>query len=414
MKFEDCKSIKFWMAGIANRSESTKATYLAHMKRFCKAVGHDPDELYEMRKQDLKSEDEREHYRMENMLKVHISELEKQGKSIATLKNRYASVRSFFDYNRVKLDLRRADAPSGESIGKNPAEKAQIKKMIDVADPFKFRCLVSFLKDIGWRLSDVLTLKWGDINDMDDGYWNFKKITKKKKVKANGFVGPETTELMKLYRNKRERAGEVITDNSPLFLSEKDGGHYKSLTFVSWKISNIAELAGARNVSAHSLRKYFQHTLEAPELHIQKTWIKQMIGKKLNPGDAPYVEHRTEKLFQAYKRAYEQLSLIEVVKSEDAEINNLINLAIARGMPPEKATRLREVWRSKKMIPRECAKDLHEKLKSLDEGKTEPNGGCANGHNCQKIVSEDELPTCLANGWRVSAVLPSGRVVVEK
>jgi len=34
--------------------------------------------------------------------------------------------------------------------------------------------------------------------------------------------------------------------------------------------------------------------------------------------------------------------------------------------------------------------------------------------DCQRIVSEQELPTLLAEGWRVSAVLSSGKIVVEK
>jgi len=410
MKFEEYESVKYWMAGIANRAESTKIHYLRQMKRFCRAVGYNPDQLYKMRKRDLEGKDDRAKYRMENMLKTHISDLEKQGKSIGTLKNSYAAVRSFFEYNRVKLDLKRADAPSGEGIGKEPADKTEIKRMVDVAEPFKFRCMVTFLKDIGWRLSDVLALKWGDINDMGDGYWNFKKVTRKEAVLANGFVGPETTDLMKLYRNKREQAGEVITEDSPLFASRR-GGHYKSLPAVSTKISDTAQLVGAKNVSAHSLRKYFQNTLETPELHIQKTWIKQMMGKKLNPGDKPYVEHKTEKLFQAYKRAYEKLRLIEIVKPEEEKALEAMKELYAKITGKDPA-RLLIVERSRRWRPLEFKEqmELFSKEIEKEKRKTATNGGFA---DCQRIVEEQELPTLLAEGWRVAAVLPSGKVVIS-
>jgi len=34
--------------------------------------------------------------------------------------------------------------------------------------------------------------------------------------------------------------------------------------------------------------------------------------------------------------------------------------------------------------------------------------------DCQKVVVESELEQYLARGWRVQAVLPSGKIVVEK
>jgi hypothetical protein len=38
---------------------------------------------------------------------------------------------------------------------------------------------------------------------------------------------------------------------------------------------------------------------------------------------------------------------------------------------------------------------------------------CSDGEHCQKIVSEDELPQLLANGWTYVATSPSGKVVVS-
>jgi len=59
------------------------------------------------------------------------------------------------------------------------------------------------------------------------------------------------------------------------------------------------------------------------------------------------------------------------------------------------------------------SKRLAPKVKSLlEEFKTATNGGCMNG-NCQRIVSEEELPALLAEGWRVVTALPSGKIVVS-
>jgi len=55
-------------------------------------------------------------------------------------------------------------------------------------------------------------------------------------------------------------------------------------------------------------------------------------------------------------------------------------------------------------------------LKAMEETcftKTATNGGCADGVNCQRLVSEEELPNLLAHGWKFVATLPSGKCVVS-
>jgi len=335
-------------------------------------------------------------------LKKHIADLEKEGKSTGTQQQRYASIRSFFDCHYARLELLRTDYPSGESIGKEPADRSQIKLMMDVADPLQYRAMIAFLKDCGWRMGDVLKLKRGDVTDVGNGYWNFKKLTKKEKVVANAFVGPEATELMTLYLQKRERAGEKIMEESPLFLSEK-GGFHKSVPWVSEKISQIAKAAGAKNVSAHSLRKYFQNTLENPELHIQKTWIKQFMGKKLNPADAPYVEHRMEKLFEAYKKAYDYLrafqptSLEELAKRQ--EVVEALTNKLMRGEPFDEEDK-------------ESIKRYHIVLKQKEIPKKLTNGGDCGAEFEQ--IPEQSLLAYLRQGWRIECRLGNGEVIVKR
>lgn len=52
--------------------------------------------------------------------------------------------------------------------------------------------------------------------------------------------------------------------------------------------------------------------------------------------------------------------------------------------------------------------DIKELLKA-----TKTNGGMFYETNCQRIVSEEELPSLLVKGWSVAAVLPSGKIVVS-
>jgi hypothetical protein len=62
------------------------------------------------------------------------------------------------------------------------------------------------------------------------------------------------------------------------------------------------------------------------------------------------------------------------------------------------------------------ATTLPDQVKVLEE-ITERGGrkkdDCSDGVNCHRPVSEEELPTMLAQGWHVVAVLPSGKIVVS-
>ena len=64
---------------------------------------------------------------------------------------------------------------------------------------------------------------------------------------------------------------------------------------------------------------------------------------------------------------------------------------------------------SKDAISEEIEQLKRERLRP----KTSTKRGCANGENCQKIVNEIELEKLLVKGWRVAAVLPSGKIVVS-
>lgn len=432
--FKRQKSIVFWLKSIANRSDSTKREFLYKMRSFCSWIDKTPDELYAMRAADLKNDDERERHSIENELKSYIAYLKDKGRSYGTMKGAYAAVRSFFEYNFQRLDLRRGDAPSGESIGKRQPEKSEIRDLMDTAKSVRDRALLSFAKDCGWRLGDISSLTWGDIKDLGEGFWNFKKLTQKRKILGQGFVGPETTKLMLLYRKLRERGTlkirngkghggippEIISDSSPLFVvyGRRAGRNFKPMRAkrMSFVISNAADDATLEEISAHSLRKYFQAQLEDPKLHIRSTWVKQMMGKKISGSEFPYVEKRMVKLFQAYKSAYSNLVLIEEVLDEsERRIQAILDAADLADLPKEKIAEIRHIVTRQrgKVTPEEVIEMVREvKLEGYVTKPTKKKEDC-NG-DCQIVIAEDQLDKYLVKGWRYIAQLPSGRLVIER
>ena len=75
--------------------------------------------------------------------------------------------------------------------------------------------------------------------------------------------------------------------------------------------------AGIKKVSAHSLRRYFQTTME--EANINVNWIDQMMGHELVNCRGAYSKPTDEQLETAYRKAYNNLRIypkIEPVHKE--------------------------------------------------------------------------------------------------
>jgi len=305
-EFRKHESIEFWMDQLATRRKSTREAYLGDFRHFCEWLGQNPDEILDQRKKEMKNYDQEKKHHYEVKLKRYIANLNEKGLSFATQKSKYEAVKSFFASHYVRLDLRRTDAPSGESIGSRIPEKSEVRRMMDLAPDLKWRALISFLKDCGWRIGDVRKLTWGDLKKPEENWWYCVKVTEKEKVRGVGIIGPETTELLTLYKKQREERGEKVQGDSLLFPS-RFGGVLR-VEPISLQISRLAKTANAENVTAHSLRKFFRANLE---LHVPNTWIKTMMRKKIAGSTGAYTENRPEKLLEAYKKAYDALRLEE-------------------------------------------------------------------------------------------------------
>jgi len=114
----------------------------------------------------------------------------------------------------------------------------------------------------------------------------------------------------------------------------------------------------------------------------------------------------------------------KTVADKEQIIENLIISAVAQGLPLEKAQEMRNIFQAGAFKPEEAAVEIRkaieqfkgkEEQKKRSEPETATDGGtrCTNGVHCQRIVAEEELEPLLMQGWRVAAVLPSGKIVVS-
>jgi len=218
----------------------------------------------------------------------------------------YAGIISFFALNEYPLSMRRSDRPSGDKIGSRIPEKSELVKLVNRAKSRRTRAVILFLKDSGLRISDVVRLRWTDIQDMGDGFYGFTLITQKSKVKASPFIGPEASEALEQLPRKNDRIFQV----APRYLS-------MAITIL------VKEAGLADGLTAHGLRKYFNTELEAAR--VPKEYRYAMMGKKVSV----YDENRQRRLFEVYRENYDNLRIFgvvnqdEIVKQQGEEIKDL-------------------------------------------------------------------------------------------
>ncbi len=212
---------------------------------------------------------------------------------------------------------------------------------------------------------------------------------------------------------------------------------YRRLGNIIWELEHNAGV----DFSLHDARRYVQTALE--EAGIPESWARKIRGRKVVGSVAPYSQPEIDKLREAYRRALPYLMFVEKPTISEGDLRIKTHLDGLRGFLPEEViNELEKKYLGKPpeeaipkisleaeavqriadregidlregayMIPKDAIKrEMKEIRKERTRPKIQTNGGRA---DCQRIVSEEELPSLLAQGWRVSAVLPSGKVVVE-
>jgi integrase len=338
-----------------NKAEGTKYNYLRYFKQFLSFVNMTADQVLEQRVKDVADPNRKIQRKFESLFKAFLAEQKKKDYAPLTLQTIYASVRSFFEAHYYPLIMRKSDYPKGDSNGAKRATKEQIFKAINFTARKKpiTTALILTLKDSALRVSDMRLLKCDIILDNPDAkIIPIQRITKKTKLLAKTFIGEEAITALKAYLDKRRKGSrivkpETITRDSPLFRTWTTGKvKPMSRTNMSTLVRNAFLRVGIKRVSAHSLRRYFQTTME--EANVNVNWIDQMMGHELVNCRGAYSKPTDEQLETAYRKAYKNLRIypkiepiekdtpqkIQVIETGTQEI---FDVAEARTMTEAKA-----------------------------------------------------------------------------
>jgi integrase len=210
--------------------------------------------------------------------------------------------------------MRKNDYPKGESNGQRKATKEAIVKAIEHRTSRTIPTLkpvLLFLKDTGMRIGDARAMYAKEIYDQIQSNPKVISInirTEKQHITQQTFIGEEAIQALKEYFELRQKGSqkvkpETITEKSPLFRTWRSRQIKRiSRSGLSGLIYNAFRRINEAKMSAHSLRKYTQTTLE--EANVNANWIDLIIGHVLPNSRGAYSLPDNEKLKEAYVKAY--------------------------------------------------------------------------------------------------------------
>lgn len=338
-----------------------------------------------------------------------------------TVRPYFYGVKYWLEANGVDVEvLKDIVLPSGTRVmtEDRAPTKDELRQILGFAH-IRDKAATEIAATSGLRLNTIATLKWGDmvLNPKtlyaeatgDDP--TMPAIIKVKpqmgrKTGMSGrkyftFITPEAKKTLLQYRAWRERKGEEVTAESPLIASihgEQYGGSTQAGSEI---MSDSLQAAWTRllkksgldqkshkwhELHFHTLRKFFE--TQCINAGVRRAYIEFWLGHKGEYLDDSYFRANLKEHVEEYLKVVGNLSLFELPPSlepeETSEIKSFLRELKEKGMSPDQVARL--------MI------DSHERREEED---------------CQRIVTEDELPKLLREGWCVVATLPSGKIVIE-
>jgi integrase/recombinase XerD len=182
-------------------------------------------------------------------------------KSPHTQKQRVAVVKSLFKFAVKKKyvaanpadDLKSIEAHN--KISERYLSQEEVFRMIDRTSDFRNRTVLKVLYGAGLRVSELVSLNWGSVQEREEGQGQITVVGKRNKKRTVGLSAGVFQDVLKL-------KPEDAFDSDPVFISRIQGRI--SIRQAHLIVSQAALRAGiARKVSPHWLRHSFcSHALD--------------------------------------------------------------------------------------------------------------------------------------------------------
>lgn len=394
--FSDDKATTEWLDSFESK-KNTQNTYATGWRRFLEYAGMTGDQILADRKGDHDFRWERKTLDFKRWMVEGARQLKHPEKKLGEHAGRTAatSVEGFFSFYRMSLKFRRSESAMIREAKRKQEDyrfsKEDFKRMVDVADlTEKYVILVG--KSFGLRAGDFLRLTRGDLEtyiSREPPIFIGEYMTQKEHEPAFPFIDSDAKPVIQNMLKAMDKNGRVASNERIL--------KFKNEIQLSRVLLRAADRAGIKygnkNVRFHCLRKFLADRLS--NWMSSEKW-KQIVGKAVP--ESAYVS--PDQLREDYMKAVPETALAETGLEERLKKNE----AIARIQG--------KLLTDKPLTPDDYKGVTRYNIRLGKRREKPKTKDCADSEHCQKIVGEAELPGLLAGGWRVAAVLPSGKVVV--
>ncbi len=342
---EKYESVQYWFKGLSKTSIKNYRSEFPDFLDWLKKQGLDlnPDELIELRKQDLKEEDKRRQRRFEKLVEEYYRELyDDPDVAEYSAYSKLRTARSFFGRNHYALEYRKGDlpTPTPKEVEYVPTND-DVRTMWEVANSKRDQALLLSLYQTGLSEQDVGSWdleKFLPVLKSKDHYFEYYRG--KTKILVQGCLGEDAVVALKQYLTIRENPTE-----GPVFVSRGGGrgggkaGDPIDTRRINEIIQGLAKLADLpENFKTKYLRDAFRAKCEEAEIPSDTT--ERMMGWKLGGAKSHY---RLPKpvIVKAYRKAYPLLTINGSVRpsekyaSQIAEFNAHLLKIISTSSDPK-------------------------------------------------------------------------------
>jgi integrase len=202
----------------AQRSDATKRNYAYSILKFMEYLNigsYNVDSL-------LKDQDYTK--KIQDQIIDHILYLKAKFLRYSTIAGYIAAVLSFYELNDITLNTKRICRYLGEAplpLENRPYSKKEIAKILEFCDE-RSRAIILLLASGGCRINAVPFLKLKDLTVLPKYNLYEVMIYSDSNQKYYSFTTPEAAKAINQYLGYRERSGEKLTPQSPLFREQFD------------------------------------------------------------------------------------------------------------------------------------------------------------------------------------------------